>query len=122
MVAADAALAICFVRASAFVLGRCPRSNIERRAPCPRARRQRAHRRERREFFHGHAAAGLLGRLGGARAIPVCVVDRTIIPDQPFGCVQPYPLGGAGDGDVEGRSAEKYRGEQAVILGDVRIA
>ena len=75
---------------------------------------ERADRRERREVAdHGHAAAGLLCGLGGARAVAVRVVDRVAILDQPFGRVQTDALGGAGDGYVEGRSAgKKYRGEQ----------
>ena len=80
---------------------------------------ERAHRIQRGQVAdHGHAAAGLLRGLGGARAVAVRVVDRVASPDQPFGRVEPYALGGAGDRDVEGRSAgKKYRGERSGDFG-----
>ena len=78
-----------------------------------------AHRLQRRQIAdHRDTAARGFCRFGGPGAIPVRVVDRVAVPDQPFGRVEPYPLGGAGDGYVESRRAgKKYRGEQGGYSG-----
>ena len=80
---------------------------------------ERAHRRERRQIAdHRDTAARGFCRLGGPGAVPVRVVDRVAVPDQPFGRVEPYALRGAGDGYVEGTNAgKKYRGERSGDFG-----
>ena len=61
---------------------------------------------------HGHAAAGLLRRLGGPGGVAVQVIHIVPRRHEALGRVEPYPLGGAGDRDVEGIGAKKDGGEQ----------